>query len=754
MSKYDSLDARTELEQTITADLKAALEKRGFTVKHNGTKDSHTSGGKPDIEVSNRTSVITFEVTKSKSSAQDREFQSIRDHLNGVKTQNQKKKCFCVFVSPVTSARTLDSIRDYNQQRVNERKADTRIMPLAFDALELWTTRLKESVADLCPVSDFLKIFEQHTEFIDDLRVRKLIAQLVFPNDSQLAESVKRQETEQDEKTLETLIKDLDKIENFMRQNGIATSQNAIDNLIYLVFMKLYDEKRERNLGQTNRLRSVENFERWRQDSVDAKTRRDNRAIHKLFTDIQQEREFLESQMFTPNDRLVDSLDDTFLTQKFIPVFGKYTFIGTKVDALGAVYEVLAQRAGKDVKVGQFFTPENIVRFMVRLAELEYSDKVLDPACGTGRFLIHAMLDMVEKVEKSNVRTKEKEREQVRKHRCFGTDIDLRIAKIAKMNMWIHGDGKSNIRDYNGLILQKRGFNGNGSYDNAFDVVLTNPPLGSLNYQIIPFIDTSDTDSPERESATALTNAKLRRMPVLPKKNLTEETLGGKRDKLTDHKKELAELQGQLADSKSETDSRKLLKKIERKKETIAQIGIEIANLEAQIRLGRIEYEITGNTMKGGAMFLAAIWNYLKGNAYPDNPPEWRGGKTLIVLDEGILNTDDYIEVRQFLRSRFYIKAVISLTRDTFVPISNTSTKTSILYAVKKTDFNASQREPVFFAHVEKVGVDTTGKVCANDLDAILEKYFDFKARVFKSYVGLEFKKEKFLAQGFTAGAV
>lgn len=343
MSKYDSLDARIELEQSITADLKAALEKRGFTVTHNGTKDSHAAGGKPDIELSNRTYVITLEATKSKSSSQDREFQSIRDHLNEVKAQNPKKKCFCVFVSPVTSARTLDSIRDHNQQRANEGKADMRIMPLAFDALELWATRLKESVADLYPVSDFLRVFEQHAEFIDDLRVRKLLAQSVFPNDSQLAESVKRQETEQDEKTLETLIKDLDKIENYMRQNGIATSQNAIDNLIYLVFMKLYDEKREREKGQINRLRSVENFERWRQDSVDAKTRRETRAIHKLFTDVQQEGEFLESQMFTQNDRLVDSLDDTFITQNFIPVFGKYTFIGTKVDALGAVYEVLVK---------------------------------------------------------------------------------------------------------------------------------------------------------------------------------------------------------------------------------------------------------------------------------------------------------------------------------------------------------------------------------------------------------------------------
>lgn len=750
MSKYDLLDARTELEQNITVDLTASLNKRGFSVIHNGTKNSHAPGGKADIEASNKSYVITFEVTKSKGSSQDREFQSIRDHLIDVKKQNPKKKCFCVFVSPTTSARTLDSIRDQNQQRANEGKMDMRIAPLAFDALELWVTRLKESVKDLYPVNEFMKIFEQHREFIDDMRIRKLLVQSVFPNDIQLVDSVKQQETEQDEKTLETLIKDLDKIENYMRQNGIATSQNAIDNLIYLVFMKLYDEKRERDKGLTNRLRSVENFERWRQDSVDAKTQGKKRAIHELFTNIQQEREFVDSQMFTENDRLVDSLDDTFITQSFIPIFGKYTFIGTKVDALGAVYEVLAQRAGKDVKVGQFFTPENIVRIMVQLAKLEYTDMVLDPACGTGRFLIHAMLDMVEKVNESNVRNKEKTKEQVCKHQCFGTDIDLRIVKIAKMNMWIHGDGKSNIRDNNGLILHRHGFNGHDTYDNAFDVVLTNPPLGSLNYQVIPFMDPLEVPGSE----IAQTNAKLSRMPVLPKRNTTEDKLNSKRDRLTDQREELAKLQNQLAASNDESERQKCLKKIERKRTMIAQSEKEIVDLETKIHLGQSEYKITGNNMKGGALFLAAIWNYLKNNAYPDNPPEWRGGKMLIILDEGILNTDDYKEVRHFLRSHFYIKAIISLTRDTFVPVSNTTTKTSILYATKKIDIDAVQREPIFFAHVEKVGVDTTGKVCTNDLDAILERYFDFQSKILKSYDGLEFSEQKFMAQGFKTGAV
>lgn len=320
-------------------------------------------------------------------------------------------------------------------------------------------------------MSAFTRLFERHTEFIDDLRVRKLLLQNVFPADAELFEVVEREEIERDRRTLETLIKDLARMENHMRENGIAVAHAAIDTLIYLVFLKLYEEKRERD-GFTNRLRSPEAFGIYRQDSVDAQTRHRKRAIHKLFEDIKQEGEFLTSQMFTEGDNLVDSVNDDFILDYVIPVLGKYNFLGTQIDALGAVYEVLALRAEKDVKVGQFFTPENVVRFMVKLAQLDHKDMVFDPACGTGRFLIYAMNDMLEKVGRSDVRHKSKERDQVRLHRLFGADIDPRIAKIAKMNMWIHGDGKSNIfggSGYNGLTLHKHSFNGHDSFDTTFE---------------------------------------------------------------------------------------------------------------------------------------------------------------------------------------------------------------------------------------------------------------------------------------------
>ena len=157
-------------------------------------------------------------------------------------------------------------------------------------------------------------------------------------------------------------------------------------------------------------------------------------------------------------------------------------------------YEVLGKLSGKDVKVGQFFTPENVVRFMVKLAELESTDKVLDPACGTGRFLIYSMEDMLEKVSGTNKKDRIK---KIKREQLFGSDDDMNVAKLAKMNMYIHGDGKTNILDKDGLKLF--------DFDGQIDTILTNPPLGDLTYMK----DTYDDDF------------RIKRMDIIPRKNIT-----------------------------------------------------------------------------------------------------------------------------------------------------------------------------------------------------------------------------------------
>jgi len=680
MSKYDNLNPRTELEQVITNDLKRALEKRDFQVKHNGTPISHATGNKPDIEIWDDEYFICVEVTKRNKSAQDGEYQSIKDHL--VQAQkSSKKKCFCVFISPETYHRTFSSIRDSN--RINSKRKDLKILPLSFAAFELFITKLIERPKNFYPKHEILQLFSRTEEYIDDEAVLRLLFNTLFSDDVELKHEIAVAEENKHQQTVQSLISDLAKLENDMRKNGIATHNEAIKNVIYLVFIKLYEEKREyeQKINRFSRLGFAE-F----QDNINDRTT----ACHKLFELIKEDGDLVVAKMFNEHDLLAEKMRDKFVFDNFIVPFEKYFFYTTKVDGLGAAYEVLGQLSGKDTKAGQFFTPENVVRFMVMLADLKSDDVVLDHACGTARFLIYAMYAMIDKVSGGNTASKEK---HIKEEQLFGTDFDSYVSKLSKMNMYIHGDGKTNIQDKNGLLLFDK--------DGTIDAILTNPPLGNLDYTLESYDDYFLKD----------------RMSVIPRKNITQEKLDTLNAKL---KTETVELKR---------------KRIEEKIKQLLQ-SEQIIN-------------VTGHEMKGGALFVESAWHYLKATSNTDMPIEWRGGKLVVIVDEGLLNTDDYSAFRDIVKTHFYIKAVISLTSDTFVPVSKTLTKTSVLFLVKKTDRDALQQEPIFFAYVDRVGLNTKRKVCDNHLfdedntNSILGVYNSFRDIVLRCYKGASLNTAK-----------
>jgi type I restriction-modification system DNA methylase subunit len=701
--ELSKLDAKTELEQTLTVELTKALHKRGFEVKHNGTTTTSAPGGVSDIEVWDDHYQINVEATKTTKSSADREYLAVKDHLEKTKANHPEKKCFVWYISPETHYRMINAMREFNV--ANKAEPDLKMMPFSFSSFQLFLDKLIHSTQDEYTKGQIMSLFSHYLSFVDDERILKVLYGVLFPTDDALKQEIGSKEEAKHQKTIEELIAGLMKLEQDLRDYRIALSTDAIKNVILLVFIKLYEEKREYD-GEDNRF-TKEAFTKF-QGMVGHKKKK--RAVHELFKSVKDDPELEKAHLFTETDRLSERMTDTFVIKYFIEPFARYHFYTTKVDGLGAAYEVLGKLSGKDVKVGQFFTPENVVRFMVKLAQLASTDRVLDPACGTARFLTYAMEDITSKVPS----TDKDIQETIRTTQLFGTDDDPNVAKLAKMNMYIHGDGKTNIQDRDGLLLSE--------HDDTIDVILTNPPLGELTYMK----DTYDEAF------------RLHRMEVIPRKNVTEEHL-------RKYEAQLNELQS----DQHITPARQ---------KRIQGLMVKIAECNFAIKNGTPVLVTTGNQMKGGALFLNAAKHYLKSTRDASALPEWRGGKLLIVLDEGILNTDDYRRVRDFMRKYFYIKAVISLTRDTFVPVSNTSTKTSILYAIKKQDPDATQQEPVFFAHAEKVGIDTKKKVCQNHLfngeDDILSKYLEFKAKVLNSYDGFQFKEDVFLAQGFTTGAV
>jgi type I restriction enzyme M protein len=128
---------------------------------------------------------------------------------------------------------------------------------------------------------------------------------------------------------------------------------------------------------------------------------------------------------------------------------------------------------------------------MVDLVDPTIGEKLIDPACGTGGFLIRAYDVVSNKIQASELTSEEKqERLQSLATQCLvGIDWEPRAARTCKMNMIIHGDGHAGVYQANSLrldvlerkVAQRQSLNPRAPSveEGTFDIVLTNPPFGA-----------------------------------------------------------------------------------------------------------------------------------------------------------------------------------------------------------------------------------------------------------------------------------
>jgi type I restriction enzyme M protein len=152
----------------------------------------------------------------------------------------------------------------------------------------------------------------------------------------------------------------------------------------------------------------------------------------------------------------------------------------TDLDVKGLAFEQFMDSFFKG-DYGQFFTPREIISFAIDMVNPKQSDFILDPACGSGGFLLYAF-DKIRKEIGTPSKQKEKELCNFAKTHLFGLEINDEIVRVAKMNMIIHGDGHANVCNYDALDSFERirdRTRNNGFKENYFDLVLTNPPFGA-----------------------------------------------------------------------------------------------------------------------------------------------------------------------------------------------------------------------------------------------------------------------------------
>lgn len=252
---------------------------------------------------------------------------------------------------------------------------------------------------------------------------------------------------------------------NAIYRSGIDSEDIALD-MVRIILSKIEDEASAKEECDFHITPEEFNVPEAR-DLACARVRRLFEAVRDRYRDV-----------FTPTEEITASNSQLAVV---ISQLQQYSFMDSPHDVIGTAYEIYVASHLKGER-GQYFTNRLVVNMMVKMVSPSERDIILDPACGSGGFILTAMNYIFDYIDNSSRTATAKEvlkRNVV--HQLFGVDISPKLVKIAKANMLLGKDGHGGIEHANSLDsvsnLSAR-FNelcGIGKPS----IILTNPPFGS-----------------------------------------------------------------------------------------------------------------------------------------------------------------------------------------------------------------------------------------------------------------------------------
>ena len=284
-----------------------------------------------------------------------------------------------------------------------------------------------------------------------------------------------------------------------MRRSNCAGAMKYVPELTWILFLRILDERESREAEEAEALGlpftpSLRAPFRW-QDWADpgSAMRQDKNAsvwkfVHEQLLPHLKELEKLPgatsrqkviSEVMSGVERSrIDSEKNFLDVLDKVHELSNETIDQTHVFTLSQVYEGLLLKMGeKGNDGGQFFTPREIIRVMVRVVNPEIGKTVYDPGCGTGGFLAQAFEHMRDEAERAGTLAAT-QLEFLKRNTFFGREKDDAVYPIALANLLLHGIDEPRIWHGNTL-------SGGESYGELFkgapqffDYVLMNPPFG------------------------------------------------------------------------------------------------------------------------------------------------------------------------------------------------------------------------------------------------------------------------------------
>jgi type I restriction enzyme M protein len=318
------------------------------------------------------------------------------------------------------------------------------------------------------------------------------------------------------------------KCHNIIRNNDKLSPEAAFDEISKILFIKIRYERD--NTG--TQIFSKEEFTKLREAYDKTKSKQSLPFYQQLFERTKED--YAKDGLFDANDT-IKIKEASF--EAIVEELEIYNLSRTADDVKGIAFEKFLGKTFRG-ELGQFFTPRTIVDFMVELLDPEEGEIICDPCCGSGGFLIKVFEYVREKIEFDVQKVKERIKAELfdekyemlsEKQRAaidervnnyfsalnkeldtrnlnsrlqnlssnciYGTDANPRMARTAKMNMIMHGDGHGGVHHHDGLL------NVNGIFENRFDVILTNPPFGARVEKTLKITEADEENDAQKIAA-------------------------------------------------------------------------------------------------------------------------------------------------------------------------------------------------------------------------------------------------------------
>lgn len=265
---------------------------------------------------------------------------------------------------------------------------------------------------------------------------------------------------------------------------GQLNPSEAFDELDKLIFCKIWDERKPRRMGEPYDFQIITVTKDEERDEQKRRAK-ENANLYNRIKALYEEGRARDKEVFRDNIRLTP--------EKIRTVVGYLEGVNlseTDLDSKGRAFETFMGSFFRG-NFGQYFTPREIVKFIVDVLPINNDSKVLDTSCGSGGFLLYALNKVRDKATEYYPNYKRDTKQYAKwfpywhdfaEKNLFGIEISEQISRAAKMNMIIHDDGHTNVITSDGLVSDEAIFaktSNQGFKYGTFDFIITNPPFGS-----------------------------------------------------------------------------------------------------------------------------------------------------------------------------------------------------------------------------------------------------------------------------------